>query len=78
MMAEALAMLPCKVLWRLSPREIPDEAAIAGLNVGNNTKVGTSSTSVICDLSHCPECMHLSQRASRFKCELGQCSNACS
>ena len=63
-MAEALAKLPCKVLWRLSPREIPDEAVVAGLNLGANTKVCTPITFVFWDLSHCPAFMCLSHAAS--------------
>ena len=38
-MAAAFAALPCKVLWRLTPKEVPDESAIAALGLGNNTKV---------------------------------------
>ena len=38
-MAAAFAALPCKVLWRLTAKEVPDQAAIAALNLGNNTKV---------------------------------------
>lgn len=38
-MAAAFAQLPCKVLWRLTPSEVPDGAAIAALHLGNNTKV---------------------------------------
>ena len=38
-MAGAFAALPCKVLWRLTPKEAPDEAAIAALGLGNNTQV---------------------------------------
>ena len=38
-MAAAFAALPCKVLWRLTPKEVPDEAAIAALGLGNNTQV---------------------------------------
>ncbi len=38
-MAAAFATLPCKVLWRLTPKEVPDEAAVAALNLGNNTWV---------------------------------------
>jgi hypothetical protein len=40
-MAAVFASLPCKVLWRLTPREVPDQAAIARLGLGNNTKVHT-------------------------------------
>ena len=39
-MAAAFATLPCKVLWRLTPKEIPDASAIAELKLSNNTKVG--------------------------------------
>lgn len=45
LMAEALAKLPVKVLWRLSPQEIPDRAAIDALRLGNNTKVGPEAAS---------------------------------
>ena len=38
-MAAAFARLPCKVLWRLTAKEVPDQAAIAALNLANNTKV---------------------------------------
>ena len=38
-MAAALAALPCKVLWRLTPKEAPSAAAIAALGLGNNTRV---------------------------------------
>lgn len=38
-MAAAFARLPVRVLWRLSDSEVPDQAALAELNVGNNTKV---------------------------------------
>ena len=38
-MASAFAAMPAKVLWRLSPSEVPDEAALAELGIGNNTKV---------------------------------------
>lgn len=38
-MAAAFAAMPAKVLWRLSPSEVPDEAAIAKLGIGHNTKV---------------------------------------
>ena len=37
-MAAAFAKLPCKVLWRLTPKEVPDQAAIAALNLGANTQ----------------------------------------
>ncbi len=50
-MAAAFATLPCKVLWRLTPKEIPDASAIAELKMSNNTKVGMpliSLTSCIC------------------------------
>ena len=39
-MAAAFAQLPARVLWRLSNAEVPDEAALAELRLGNNTKVG--------------------------------------
>ena len=38
-MAAAFAELPVHVLWRLSAKEVPDEAALAALSLGNNTKV---------------------------------------
>ena len=37
-MAATFARLPCKVLWRLTLEEVPDEAAMAQLGLGNNTK----------------------------------------
>ena len=43
LMAEALAKLPVTVLWRLSPKEIPDSAAVEALHLGNNTRVGIYS-----------------------------------
>ena len=42
-MAAAFATLPCKVLWRLTPKEVPDEAAIASLGLGSNTQVLASA-----------------------------------
>ena len=50
-MAAAFATLPCKVLWRLTPKEVPDASAIAELKLSNNTKVGMpliSVTSCMC------------------------------
>ena len=47
-MASAFAAMPAKVLWRLSPSEVPDEAALAELGIGNNTKVLVSPVSVEC------------------------------
>ena len=38
-MAAHFGKLPCKVLWRLSNKEIPDEDSIAELGLANNTKV---------------------------------------
>ena len=38
-MAAAFAELPVRVLWRLSKSEVPDEAAVAELRAGKNTKV---------------------------------------
>ena len=38
-MAAAFAKLPLKVLWKLSKSEVPDEAALADLKIGSNTKV---------------------------------------
>lgn len=37
-MAAAFARLPVRVLWRLQKSEVPDEAALAELHLGNNTK----------------------------------------
>ena len=39
-MAAAFATLPCKVLWRLTPKEVPDQATVAALNLGTNTQAG--------------------------------------
>lgn len=41
-MAAAFAALPSKVLWRLTAKEVPDEAAMAALELGNNTQVPAS------------------------------------
>ena len=38
-MASAFAAMPAKVLWRLSPSEVPDKTSLAELGIGNNTKV---------------------------------------
>ena len=38
-MAAAFTELPCKVLWRLTRKEVPDAVALAALNLGNNTQV---------------------------------------
>ena len=38
-MAAAFTELPCKVLWRLTQKEVPDAVALAALNLGNNTQV---------------------------------------
>ena len=38
-MAAVFANLPCKVLWQLSPKEVPNAAALAEMRIGNNTKV---------------------------------------
>ncbi len=38
-MAAAFAALPSKVLWRLTAKEVPDGAAMAALELGNNTQV---------------------------------------
>ena len=38
-MAKAFARLPLRVLWRLSGSEVPDQAALDDLHLGNNTKV---------------------------------------
>lgn len=40
-MAAAFAKLPVHVLWRLSDKEVPDQEALAELNLADNTKVGT-------------------------------------
>ncbi len=42
-MAAVFAKLPCKVLWRLKPREVPDADALARLQLGNNTQVAFPS-----------------------------------
>ncbi len=47
-MASAFAAMPAKVLWRLSPSEVPDDAALAELGLGNNTKVLFSPVPVKC------------------------------
>ena len=47
-MASAFAAMPAKVLWRLSPSEVPDEAVLAELGIGNNTKVLFSAIPVKC------------------------------
>lgn len=39
LMAAEFGKLPCKVLWRLSNKEIPDEDSVAELGLANNTKV---------------------------------------
>lgn len=46
-MAAVFASLPCKVLWRLSKKEIPDAAAVAELGLGNNTKAYSSILTAI-------------------------------
>ena len=51
-MAEAFAALPCKVLWRLTLKEVPDEAAMAALRLGNNTQV------IVCMLCSCTGLQH--------------------
>ena len=38
-MASAFSKLPCKVLWRLTLKEVPDAVALAALKLGNNTQV---------------------------------------
>ncbi len=45
-MAASFATLPAKVLWRLALSEVPDEAAIAELGIGKNTKVAVHSACV--------------------------------
>lgn len=40
-MAAAFAELPVRVLWRLSKTEVPDQTAVDGLHLGNNTKART-------------------------------------
>ncbi|CAK0786592.1 hypothetical protein CVIRNUC_009806 [Coccomyxa viridis] len=47
-MAAAFATLPCKVLWRLTPKEVPDEAAVAALNLGPNTQAGRLPCQCLC------------------------------
>lgn len=41
-MAAAFARLSMRVLWRLSMSEVPNDNAIADLNLSNNTKAGLS------------------------------------
>lgn len=38
-MAAVFSELPVKVLWKLTKGEVPDAAALAELNIGDNTKV---------------------------------------
>lgn len=38
-MAAAFAKLPCKVLWRLTRKEVPGDAALATLKLSSNTQV---------------------------------------
>ena len=38
-MSAAFASLPCKVLWRLTRKEVPDDGALAALKLGSNTQV---------------------------------------
>lgn len=52
-MAAAFATLPCKVLWRLTPREAPDAAAVPALNLGNNTRVSLERADTLW-LQQCP------------------------
>ena len=47
-MAAAFATLPCKVLWRLTPKEAPDQAAIAALKLGTNTQAGCPPCPCFC------------------------------
>ena len=42
-MAAVFTKLPCKVLWRLKPSEVPDADALARLQLGNNTQVAFPS-----------------------------------
>lgn len=54
-MAAAFAALPCKVLWRLTPKEVPDEAAIASLGLGSNTQVLASAALANVDCAPAPD-----------------------
>ena len=38
-MAAAFATLPSKVLWRLTRKEVPNDASLAALGLGSNTQV---------------------------------------
>jgi hypothetical protein len=50
-MAAVFARLPCKILWRLTQKEVPDQAALAQLRLGNNTKARALPSSA--DFSTC-------------------------
>lgn len=39
-MGSALSRLPVKVLWKLSQKEVPDQASLDALNLAGNVKVG--------------------------------------
>ena len=38
-MAADFAALPCKVLWRLTKKEVPDAAALKALNLSTSVQV---------------------------------------
>ena len=38
-MAADFGALPCKVLWRLTPKEVPDAAALKALDLSDSVKV---------------------------------------
>ena len=61
-MAAAFATLPCKVLWRLTAKEIPDASAIADLKLSNNTKVSTLSA------CYFPACVKCCEQHARLLC----------
>ena len=46
-MAGAFAALPCKVLWRLTRKEVADDMALAALNLGHNTQVGPGPSPIL-------------------------------
>ncbi len=68
-MAAAFAALPGKVLWRLSPEEVPDLAALVRLGIGRNTKV--TAPEHVCQIDqYCK--MHL-QDAICGPCIIARC-----
>ena len=56
-MAASFAALPAKVLWRLASSEVPDEAAVVELGIGNNTKVAVQAACVKSDTGYA-DCSH--------------------